>query len=320
MHICLVYDLLYPYTIGGAERWYRSLAERLAAEGYRVTYLTMRHWPDGEVAEVPGVEVVPVARGAELYTASGRRRIGPPLRFGLGVLRHLSRAGARYDVVHTASFPYFSLLAAARARRRHRFRIVVDWFEVWSSEYWRDYLGPVGGRIGLAVQRRCIRVPQQAFCFSRLFARRLQEHGLRGEVTVLEGIYAGPPGTPPSPPSRSSSSPGVTSPRSRRLHWCRRSRVPARERPTSGGDPRRRPRPTGGTASDRRARPRRRCGGTRVRTRGPIAQHPSTRALSRAALEARGLWPRGRRGGGTWRAERGRARPGQRGDRARRGR
>ena len=199
MHVCIVYDLLYPYTIGGADRWYRSLAERLAAEGHRVTYLTLRHWPDGEVVEVPGVEVVAVGPRLELYTSSGRRRIGPALRFGLGVLRHLRREGARYDVVHTGAFPYFSLLAAALARRRHPFRLVVDWFEVWSSEYWRSYLGPVLGRIGFAVQRRCIRVPQEAFCYSRLFARRLHEQGLRGEVTVLEGIYSGPPGVPPEP-------------------------------------------------------------------------------------------------------------------------
>jgi glycosyltransferase involved in cell wall biosynthesis len=199
VRICLVYDLLVPYTIGGAERWYRDLAERLAVEGHAVTYLTLHHWPEGEVPKVPRVEVVPVGPRVELYTSSGRRRIWPALRFGWGVLRHLSRAGARYDVVHTASFPYFSLLGAALARRRHRFRIVVDWFEVWSSEYWREYLGPVGGRIGHAVQRRCIRVPQQAFCFSRLFARRLQGEGLRGDVTVLEGIYAGPPGAPPEP-------------------------------------------------------------------------------------------------------------------------
>jgi glycosyltransferase involved in cell wall biosynthesis len=199
VHICLVYDLLFPYTIGGAERWYRSLAERLAAEGHQVTYLTLRHWPEDESPEVPGVEVVVVGPQPRLYTASGRRRIGPALRFGWGVLRHLTRAGSRYDVVHTASFPYFSLLAAAQARRRHGFRLVVDWFEVWSEEYWREYLGPVQGRIGAAVQRRCIRVRQHAFSFSRVFARRLQEQGLRGELTVLGGIYAGPSGVSPEP-------------------------------------------------------------------------------------------------------------------------
>ena len=31
VRICLVYDCLYPHTVGGAERWYRNLAERLAA-------------------------------------------------------------------------------------------------------------------------------------------------------------------------------------------------------------------------------------------------------------------------------------------------
>ena len=68
--------------------------------------------------------------------------------FGAGVLWHLLRHGRRYDVVHTASFPYFSLLAAALVRPLRRFRLVVDWHEVWSRDYWREYLGPVGGRIG----------------------------------------------------------------------------------------------------------------------------------------------------------------------------
>ncbi len=113
VHVCLVYDLLFPYTIGGAERWYRNLAERLAAEGHRVTYLTLRHWPDGEAAEVPGVEVVPVGAKLELYTASGRRRIVPPLRFGFGVLRHLTRAGA---ALRRRPYRLVPLLLPARGR------------------------------------------------------------------------------------------------------------------------------------------------------------------------------------------------------------
>jgi glycosyltransferase involved in cell wall biosynthesis len=115
----------------------------------------------------------------------------PPLVFGLGVLAHLLRRGRAYDVVHIASFPYFSLLAAGFARRLGHYRLVVDWHEVWTAEYWREYLGPVGGRVGWAVQRLCARLRQRAFCFSRLHASRLRDEGLRGEVAVLEGEYAG---------------------------------------------------------------------------------------------------------------------------------
>ena len=191
MRICLVYDCLFPHTVGGAERWYRSLAERLAADGHEVTYLTLRQWDRGTAPGVPGVEVRVVGPRMHLYSAPGRRRILPPVVFGAGVLWHLLRHGGRYDVVHTCSFPYFSLLAAALARLRWRYRLVVDWFEVWSREYWREYLGTLGGDAGWLVQRLCARLPQRAFCFSRLYAARLRDEGLRGEVTMLAGVYSG---------------------------------------------------------------------------------------------------------------------------------
>jgi glycosyltransferase involved in cell wall biosynthesis len=71
--------------------------------------------------------------------------------------------------------------------------VVVDWHEVWTHGYWGQYLGPLAGWIGWRVQRRCLRVPQRAFCFSQLHERRLRELGLKGELTRLEGQYAGPP-------------------------------------------------------------------------------------------------------------------------------
>src|SRR5919199_2781219 len=117
MRICVVYDCLFPYTVGGAERWYRNLAERLAREGHDVTYLTLRQWERAVEPAVAGVRVVAVGPRFDLY-ARGRRRVWPPVAFGAGVFWHLIRQTRGYDVVHTASFPYFSLLAAAIARRR----------------------------------------------------------------------------------------------------------------------------------------------------------------------------------------------------------
>jgi glycosyltransferase involved in cell wall biosynthesis len=189
VQVCLVYDCLYPYTVGGGERWLRALAERLAREGHGVTYLTLRQWEEGETPSVPGVEVVAVGPRAELYV-DGRRRIGPALRFGLGVFRHLRRHGDSYDIVHCASTPFFSLLAAGLARRG-RYRLLVDWLEVWTLRYWREYVGGLRGTIAWAIQRLATRVGERAFCYSRLHAERLRREGFHGSIDVV-GVYAGP--------------------------------------------------------------------------------------------------------------------------------
>jgi glycosyltransferase involved in cell wall biosynthesis len=186
VRICLIYDCLFPWTIGGAERWYRNLGERLAAENHEVTYLTLRQWNDTP-PDLDGVEVISVGPPMPLYS-NGKRRFLPPLRFGLGVLFHLLHHGSRYDVVHTASFPYFSLLAAGLGRVIHKYRIIVDWHEVWSDDYWKEYLGRLG-RIGILIQQLCARVPQKAYVFSRLHRERLEQLGVRS-VTQLSGEYS----------------------------------------------------------------------------------------------------------------------------------
>jgi glycosyltransferase involved in cell wall biosynthesis len=191
VRICLVYDRFYPIRIGGAERWMRDLSVRLAEQGHRVTYLTERRWPTGAEPRPAGVEVVGLAsHGGD--DARGRRPLGPPFHFGLEVLRHLWKHGGRYDVVHTASFPFFPLLAAAALRRRSGYRLVVDWHEVWTKPYWRSYAGAVVGTAGWLVQRTCIRIPHRAFCDSCLTARRLYAEGFRGPVSLLSGMYSGP--------------------------------------------------------------------------------------------------------------------------------
>jgi glycosyltransferase involved in cell wall biosynthesis len=198
VRILIVYDCLFPYTVGGGERWLRSVAQRLASEGHDVSYLTLRQWDRGGLPDVPGVRVVTAGPRMKLYVED-RRRILPPIVFGAGALWHLLRHGHRYDVVHTAAFPFFALLAAAAVRPLHRFALVAEWYEVWTLAYWKAYLGPFGGRIGRAVQRLCARVPQRAICFSRLHAQRLGAEGLRGDVAVLEGMFAATPAPAPGP-------------------------------------------------------------------------------------------------------------------------
>jgi glycosyltransferase involved in cell wall biosynthesis len=186
MRACLVFDCLYPHTVGGAERWYRNLAEDVARRGHAVTYLTLLQWDPDSDAGVPNVDVVAVAGKSELY-AHGRRSIGAQVRFALGVFGHLVRHGGRYDVVQTPAL-HLSLLAALAARPFRRFSLVVDWFEVWTREYWLDYAGGVAGRIAWWGERISARAEHQALCFSRRHARRLDALGYRGEITLIEGL------------------------------------------------------------------------------------------------------------------------------------
>lgn len=187
MRICIVYDCLFPWTVGGGERWYRALAENLVSAGHEVVYLTLRQWDVDKVPLIPGVQVIAVGPRIALYR-NGKRRIVPPLLFGLGVAWHMLFRARRYDHVHTASFPFFSVLALSLLRPLANYSLGIDWHEVWTKAYWRGYLGPLG-RIGWWVQAWCARVQHIAFVFSQLHRRRLFELGRPAEL--LSGEYAG---------------------------------------------------------------------------------------------------------------------------------
>ena len=198
MRIAIVYDCLYPHTVGGAERWLRALAEALS-EKHEVTYVTRRQWRAGE-SPVSGARCVAVAPGGPLYAHDGRRRVWPGLRFGAGVFLHLVRRRGAYDIVHCGAYPFFGVLAvrAALAGRRTP-RIFVDWAECLDAAYWRRYAGPIPGRLGHALQTLSVRLTPTAFCFSRLVEQRLRRSALQGPVVRLPGLVlerdpAAPPG------------------------------------------------------------------------------------------------------------------------------
>ncbi len=180
--VALVYDHLAPYTLGGAERYYWTLARGLAAGG-PVTYVTWRYGDQARELR-DGVEIVGVApahHGDRLV----RDRMLPKLRFAAAVWWHFLRHGARYDVVHCACFPHVALIAAAVGLAPHRAtKLIADWHEVIPRETWRRRLGAVG-ELGYLVQRLAIPAGEAAITFSRLHRDRLRSEGRRGHVRVV---------------------------------------------------------------------------------------------------------------------------------------
>ena len=183
-----MYDCLHPHTVGGGERWLRELALVLAKD-HEVTYLTRRQWKRGEDPGLEGVECVAVSPPGELYLDDGRRRLLPAVLFGAGVFFHLARRRRRYDVVHCLSYPYLSLLGArlALAGPGSRARLYCEWLECLTDDYWLGY-GRWSGRLGMAIQRLCVRLTPHAMVFSEHTRRRLRESGFRKDVALIGGL------------------------------------------------------------------------------------------------------------------------------------
>jgi glycosyltransferase involved in cell wall biosynthesis len=185
MRIALVYDCLYPATVGGAERWLRAVAEVLAQE-HEVSYVTRRQWRRG-ARPIAGVKCVAVAPGSPIYSRDGRRRALPPVLFGIGTFMHFLRHRRKYEIVHCLSYPYFSLLAVRVALAGSGTRVVCEWLECLTAEYWRTH-GGLAGRAGPPLQRLCLRLTPEALVFSDHTARRMREEGFHGPLHNLGGL------------------------------------------------------------------------------------------------------------------------------------
>src|SRR5882757_6803010 len=89
VRVAIVYDAVYPYVKGGAERRYYELARRLAERGHDVHWYGMRYWDGPAVRRMGGITYHGVCRPRPLYTPSGRRSISQALIYGLACLRLL---------------------------------------------------------------------------------------------------------------------------------------------------------------------------------------------------------------------------------------
>jgi glycosyltransferase involved in cell wall biosynthesis len=193
----IAYDCLYPYTVGGAERWYRTLAEIMSSQGIEVTYLTRQQWDQAEAPE--GLQVQVVSGPSSLYDHRGSRRLWPTIKFGLGLGRWLLRHRSDYDVVHVSSFPFWSVLAARLALIGSPTSVVVDWLEIWSWSFWRSYAGTAAGTVGFCIQHLCMRLSTQAVTYANQNAARLAQVTGR-PPSIVGGLM------PPAPSSAESSS------------------------------------------------------------------------------------------------------------------
>ena len=158
-----------------------DLALALVGAGHEVTYLTMRHWDD-EPPALPGVEVVGLVPAGAVYADEPALARAAGCGSGSPSAATSSVTARRFDVVHTAAFPYFPHARRGLVRRRGRLPPRRRLVRGLDAALLAALRGRVVGTAGWLVQRRCVRVRHRAFCISRLTERRLVEEGFAGDA------------------------------------------------------------------------------------------------------------------------------------------
>ena len=143
MKIAFIYDAVYPWVKGGAEKRIYELATRLAQRGHDVHWYSLGWWwPEkGETDMIiDGIHLHGVSNPIELYS-DDRRSIKEALIFSLKLFNPLFKEN--YDVVDCQGFPFFSCFTAKAHAITGKSKLVITLLEVW-GDFWYEYLGKLG--------------------------------------------------------------------------------------------------------------------------------------------------------------------------------
>jgi len=181
MKIAYVYDAVYPWVKGGAEKRIYELSRRLAARGHEVHCYGMKWWPGEGMILKDGVHLHGICRPMPLY-AGGRRSMKQAAYFAFKVLS----IQADSDVVDCQNFPYLSCFSAKLLCRLKERELFITWHEVW-GDYWYEYLGKKG-ILGRSIERAAARLTERNIAVSERTRKDLEGLGVKGVQVVPNGI------------------------------------------------------------------------------------------------------------------------------------
>ncbi|MDP2845952.1 MAG: glycosyltransferase family 4 protein [Candidatus Methanoperedens sp.] len=176
MKIAFVYDAVYPWVKGGAEKRIYELGKRLAEQGHEVHVFGVKWWDGADTIAYDGMALHGVCAPMELYV-NGRRSISEAIIFSIKLFPPLIRE--KFDVIDVSAFPYFSCLTVKLVSMLRGTPMLITWHEVW-GDYWYEYMGR-RGFFGKLVERLVSKLTHTPIAVSALTKKNLVSLGVNSE-------------------------------------------------------------------------------------------------------------------------------------------
>jgi len=180
LRIGFIYDAVYPWQKGGAQKRVYELGTRLAGD-HEIHLFGMKFWDGPARMKKDGIIYHGVCEPYELYT-EGRRSITQAMKFASALAGPFMRENL--DIIDCQQFPYFPIFTSKLHEVIRRSELVVTWYEVW-DDYWYEYLGYLGAG-GKAVERATLTVADTIIPISEYIADDLRALGKTKNLQVVK--------------------------------------------------------------------------------------------------------------------------------------
>ena len=185
MKIALVYDLLYPYSIGGAEYRNFSLAKYLVLQGHEVHMFGVKSWKGNKTKKVSDKFFIHgVSSYKKKYGLKGKRTIFEPIKYSVALFFELMKY--KFDLIDVSAFPYFPAFSVKMYSILKNKPMVITWHEVWDT-YFLRYLG-VKGIFGQWIEEFVAKLTKHNVSVSSLTNKKLKKIGCKSSIIIENWI------------------------------------------------------------------------------------------------------------------------------------
>jgi len=186
MKIAIVYDVPYPWHVGGIEAMHYNAAVELAKK-HEVHFFTTK-WPgmsDDFIHKGIHYHATHETNQEKIYR-HGRRSIREAALFNSSIIKLF---GYNFDVVITDYFPMLHLPLVKLYCKSRGSKLIIAVAEYWDAEYWRKYLGGASWPVASAFSSSAIKGADAYVTISSTTMKKMVEAGInKNKVNIFAPV------------------------------------------------------------------------------------------------------------------------------------
>ena len=126
MKVAIVYDAIYPYVKGGAEKRIYDVAKTLS-KNHEVHLFGMKYWKGNDTIRMDNFYLHGVCNSIPLYNKKGKRSLIEPFYFSFYLFMELRKYD--FDIIDCQNFPYLSCFVCKFYSKLKRKPLIITWLE-----------------------------------------------------------------------------------------------------------------------------------------------------------------------------------------------